>query len=288
MCVRTQLAPSAQTLQVGETSRISRGSRERVLNNERSCRMSRRSVSCRGPGTPLVVDSAADVDAGRNGAAAALPEADEHGEPHDDGCADKDQRALSIGEVAGVAGEADAEADDRVVGDGGCVTEAKARPVVEEIAAGGEQEQPGDAVHVRQQRAHGAGGAFAGERDKYRERHRDDGHASAVGEEGGELAATAERGADQCQEERQGAAERSGAVTDPEQEHRPEATLAPQPHGQVCRQAEVLAEQGEQSGERERGAGRKACPGDRACDRGDAVADRQADEREEAEEADRD
>src|SRR5438093_8407232 len=49
MCVRTQLAPNWQTLQVGEASRISRGSPERVLNNERSCPMSRRSVSCRGP-----------------------------------------------------------------------------------------------------------------------------------------------------------------------------------------------------------------------------------------------
>src|SRR6266545_4361460 len=49
MCVRTQLAPNWQTLQVGEASRISRGSPERVLNNDRSCPMSRRSVSCRGP-----------------------------------------------------------------------------------------------------------------------------------------------------------------------------------------------------------------------------------------------
>src|SRR2546429_9363699 len=48
MCVRTQLAPNWQTLQVGETSRISRGSPERVLNNDRSCPMVRRSVSCRG------------------------------------------------------------------------------------------------------------------------------------------------------------------------------------------------------------------------------------------------
>ena len=49
MCVRTQLAPIWQTLQVGEASRISRGAPERVLNSERSCPMSRRSVSCRGP-----------------------------------------------------------------------------------------------------------------------------------------------------------------------------------------------------------------------------------------------
>src|SRR6266568_3409113 len=49
MCARTQLAPSWQTLQVGEASRISRGSPERVLKNERSCPMSRRSVRCRGP-----------------------------------------------------------------------------------------------------------------------------------------------------------------------------------------------------------------------------------------------
>jgi hypothetical protein len=49
MCVRTQLAPSAQTLQVGEASKISRGSPERVLNNDRSCPMSRKSMSCRGP-----------------------------------------------------------------------------------------------------------------------------------------------------------------------------------------------------------------------------------------------
>src|SRR5947209_15266558 len=49
MCVRTQLAPSWQTLQVGEASRISRGSPERVLNNDCSCPMSRRSARCRGP-----------------------------------------------------------------------------------------------------------------------------------------------------------------------------------------------------------------------------------------------
>src|SRR5918911_1289421 len=63
MCVRTQLAPSAQTLQVGETSRIRRGSPERVLNSERSWSTSRRSVSCRGPGTPLV----GGLDAGDDG-----------------------------------------------------------------------------------------------------------------------------------------------------------------------------------------------------------------------------
>ncbi len=40
------------------------GCAERMLNKERSWPMSRRSVSCRGPGTPLVVDSAADVDGG--------------------------------------------------------------------------------------------------------------------------------------------------------------------------------------------------------------------------------
>jgi hypothetical protein len=44
----------------------------------------------------------------------------------------------------GLAGEADAEADDRVVGDGGRVAETQARPVVE-VAAGGEQEQAGHA-----------------------------------------------------------------------------------------------------------------------------------------------
>src|SRR2546425_10820265 len=49
MCVRTQLAPSWQTLQVGEASRIRRGSPERALNSERSCPISRRSVRCRGP-----------------------------------------------------------------------------------------------------------------------------------------------------------------------------------------------------------------------------------------------
>src|SRR5207249_2017822 len=47
MCCRTQLVPIAQTLQVGEASRISRGSPERVLNNDRSCPMSRRSLSVR-------------------------------------------------------------------------------------------------------------------------------------------------------------------------------------------------------------------------------------------------
>src|SRR6266545_608253 len=69
MCVRTQLAPSAQTLQVGEASRISRGWLERALNSERSWPTSRRSVSCRGPGTPLVVDPAAEVDGDFFGAA---------------------------------------------------------------------------------------------------------------------------------------------------------------------------------------------------------------------------
>ena len=67
--MRTQLAPSAQTLQVGEASRIRRGSPERVLNSERSWPTSRRSVSCRGPGTPLVVDPAAEVDGDCFGAA---------------------------------------------------------------------------------------------------------------------------------------------------------------------------------------------------------------------------
>src|SRR5919197_1728243 len=56
-----QLAPSAQTLQVGEASRIRRGSSERVLNSERSWPMSRRSVSWRGPGIPLAVGPAAEV-----------------------------------------------------------------------------------------------------------------------------------------------------------------------------------------------------------------------------------
>src|SRR6266567_461618 len=70
MCVRTQLAPSAQTLQVGEASRIRRGSPERVLNSERSWPMSRKSISCRGPaaGALLVVDPAAEVDGGGCGA----------------------------------------------------------------------------------------------------------------------------------------------------------------------------------------------------------------------------
>jgi hypothetical protein len=36
MCCRTQLAPIAQMLQVGEASRIKRGSPERVLKSERS------------------------------------------------------------------------------------------------------------------------------------------------------------------------------------------------------------------------------------------------------------
>src|ERR671934_2053169 len=73
MCVRTQLAPSAQTLQVGETSRIRRGSPERVLKSERSWLTSRRLISCRGPGTPLVVDPVADVDFDCCGAAFLLP-----------------------------------------------------------------------------------------------------------------------------------------------------------------------------------------------------------------------
>src|SRR6266511_1153281 len=116
MCVRTQLAPSAQTLQVGEASRISRGSPERVLNRERSWPISRRSVSCPGPGTPLVLDPVADVDrgccdvafslaheSGGDGAAASLPEAGEHRERDDRAGADKDQRAVSLCEVAGLA-----------------------------------------------------------------------------------------------------------------------------------------------------------------------------------------
>src|SRR6266699_301671 len=103
MCVRTQLAPSAQTLQVGEASRIRRGSPERVLNSERSWPMSRKSISCRGP------------------AAAALPEGGQQCERNDGAGAGEDQRAVAVGEVAGLAGEADAKADDRVVGDVGGV-----------------------------------------------------------------------------------------------------------------------------------------------------------------------
>src|SRR6266545_2521642 len=72
MCVRTQLAPSAQTLQVGEASRIRRGSPERVLNSERSWPMFRRSVSCSGPGTRLAVDPVADVAAVDDGCCAAF------------------------------------------------------------------------------------------------------------------------------------------------------------------------------------------------------------------------
>src|SRR5437867_10177011 len=138
MCVRTQLAPSAQTLQVGERSRIRRGSCERVLNSERSWPTSLRSVNCRGPRTPLVVDSAADVDGWCFGAAAALPEAGEHCKCDDRAGGDKDQRAVAVGEVAGPSREADTEADDRVVGDGRGVAEPESCPVVEEVAAGGE------------------------------------------------------------------------------------------------------------------------------------------------------
>src|SRR5437867_9927091 len=47
MCVQTQLAPNRQTVQVGETSTIKRGCPERALNRERSCAISRRSVSDR-------------------------------------------------------------------------------------------------------------------------------------------------------------------------------------------------------------------------------------------------
>ena len=47
---------------------------------------------------------------------------------------------MAVGEVAGLAGEPDAEADNRVVGDRGRVAEAESCPVVEEVAAGGEQE----------------------------------------------------------------------------------------------------------------------------------------------------
>src|SRR5919204_6504865 len=68
MCVRTQLAPSAQTLQVGETSTISRGSLERVLKSERSWPTLRRSVSCRVPDAePFAVDPVADVGSGADG-----------------------------------------------------------------------------------------------------------------------------------------------------------------------------------------------------------------------------
>src|SRR5579884_4086097 len=73
MCCRTQLAPIAQTLQVGETSRISRGSPELVLKSERNWPMSRKSVRCRKPGAPAVVDSEEDVDVGCSGAALLLP-----------------------------------------------------------------------------------------------------------------------------------------------------------------------------------------------------------------------
>jgi hypothetical protein len=48
----------------------------------------------------------------------------------------------------------------------------------------------------------------------------------------------------------------------------------------------VPSEECEQARERERGARGEPGPGDRASDRGDAVADRQSDEGEEAEETD--
>src|SRR5207247_9264796 len=82
-------------------------------------------------------------ESGRDGAAAALPQAGEQRDRHDRGGAGKDQRAVSVGEVASLTGEADAEADDRVVGDGGGVAELQAVPVVGEVAAGGETGEPG-------------------------------------------------------------------------------------------------------------------------------------------------
>src|SRR5438477_3910802 len=86
-------------------------------------------------------------------AAAALPDAADERERHDrTGDRDK-RRAASVGEASYLTGEADAEADDRVVGDGRGVAEAKSRPVIEQVAAGGEQEHARDAAHVRQRRA---------------------------------------------------------------------------------------------------------------------------------------
>jgi hypothetical protein len=90
--------------------------------------------------------------------------------------------------------------------------------------------------------AHRSGGAFTCERDEHGRRHQDDGHADAVGEEGSDVAAAAERGADECQEERQRAAERGGAVADPEQQDRPEAARTSRLHSQLRREAEMPAE----------------------------------------------
>ncbi len=81
-------------------------------------------------------------------AAAALPDAAYERERHDRTGDRDERRAASVGEAAHLTGEADAEADDRVVGDGGGVAEAESRPLVEEVTAGGEQEQPRDLVHV--------------------------------------------------------------------------------------------------------------------------------------------
>src|SRR2546429_3486605 len=86
-------------------------------------------------------------------AAAALPDAAYERERHDRTGDRDERRAASVGEAAHLTGEADAEADDRVVGDGRGVAEAQPRPVMEQVAAGGEQEHARDPAHVWQRRA---------------------------------------------------------------------------------------------------------------------------------------
>src|SRR3954453_2122465 len=98
-------------------------------------------------------------------AAAALPDTAYERERHDR-TGDRDQRrAASVGEAAHLAGEADAEADDRIVGDGRGVTEAQSRPVIEQVNAGGEQEDARGPAHVRQRRADESDRTLARERD---------------------------------------------------------------------------------------------------------------------------
>src|SRR5438128_10077599 len=99
--------------------------------------------------------------------AAPLPEAADERERHDR-TGDREERgAAPVGEASYLTGEADAEADDRIVGDGRGVAEAKSRPVVEEVAAGGEQEHARDPAHVRQRRADESRRTLTRERDQH-------------------------------------------------------------------------------------------------------------------------
>src|SRR5256885_15506814 len=100
-------------------------------------------------------------------AAAALPEAAHERERHDRSGDRDERRAAPVGEASYLTGEADAEADDRIVGDGRGVAEAKSRPVVEEVAAGGEQERARDPAHVRQRWADESRRTLTRQRDQH-------------------------------------------------------------------------------------------------------------------------